>query len=150
MKDKTLEDHIFSLSDEDFEKEFKKEFLNELNKCENEFKKKFNNSKSVKYVSKDDLQIIYSYMSNKNIQSYSNNIIYVGSTVQVQDEMSKGSIFCWNKIYAQNNMLVVESNDFDLCLDILKSMKQAELKYKIKFIEINPYGEHTGFIEEIN
>lgn len=140
MKDKTLDDYVSSLD----EKEFEKQFLIELDKCISDA-----------YIADElknaeDMLTINSYMSNKYIKGFSdNNVIHLGSMVQVKDDLFDGDLFCWNKIYVQNKSLIVESSDFDLCFEVMDAIKQAELKYKIKFVEIDAYGDKTGFIEEI-
>jgi hypothetical protein len=145
MSKKSIDDYVNSLNNEEFENQF----LSELNKCEEDFLKNIKEEKNYSKLTNDDLKSIYTYMPKKHIHGFSDNIIYLGSTIQLNDEFIKGGIFCWNKIYAKNNFIVLESADYELLYDLLESMKEAELSYKIKFIEINPYGEKTGVSEEI-
>ena len=144
MNDKKLDEYLASLDEESFNEEFLKEFK--------KYEKAASNlaNKYVKKLDNFDLKYLYGYLQKNHIHGFSNDTIFIGSSVPVHDDLIDDNVFCWNKIYAKGNKVIIEGNDYNLCLEIIESMKEAEMDYKIKFIEIDPYGKKQVLLKKLN
>jgi hypothetical protein len=140
MNKESIEDYVFSLYDKDKGK-FEAEFLKEFKKCA----KPFNNKIDI-----DKMLPIYSYLSkNHNYHGFLGETIYIGSRIFISDNLMKDKAVSWNKIYPENNYLVMEGADFELCIELIDSIKKAGMSYDVTFIETDIRGKKTGFIGEI-
>ncbi|MDD4353057.1 MAG: hypothetical protein PHN56_01225 [Candidatus Nanoarchaeia archaeon] len=132
--------YLLTLSD----KEVDEQFLIEYNRC---IKSNFRTSYH-EPLDSDDLQRLYNHLLKNHSQGFSEST----NTIYVYPKTNKSFLAqnrFLNKVYLENNNIIIESNDHNLCSEVIEFLNKNEKFCKLKFIELNSNGKKTGFIEEL-
>jgi hypothetical protein len=146
MDKESIEDYVFSLYNND-KGRFEAEFLREFKRCTKPYDNKID--AGANKIDAGIMLSIYSHLPKNHINGFLGETIYIGSRIFIDGNLMKDKAISWNKIYPENNYLVVEGTDFELCIELIDSLNKAGMRYDVTFIETDIRGKKTGFIGEI-